>query len=108
GMARRLLGRADRTVVVTDLSLAAMRDTQRLGALVELLQPGAKPLVVVNRAGALAGGEIARAEFEKAIKRPIDGTVPYDAKAATAIAQHAKPLPAASKNGKATAELRRL
>lgn len=108
GMARRLLARADRTMIVADLSLAAMRDTQRLAALIEILQPSAKPLVIVNRTGALAGAEIARAEFEKALKRPIDGAVPYDAKAATAMAQHAKPLPAAAKNGKAAAELRRV
>ncbi|HZS81938.1 MAG TPA: AAA family ATPase [Stellaceae bacterium] len=108
GMARRLLARADKIAIVTDLSLAAMRDTQRLAALVEILQPGAKPLVFVNRAGALPRGEIARAEFEKGIGRKVDGIVPFDVKAAAVMAQHAKALPAAAKSGKAAIELRRL
>ncbi len=108
GMSRRLLARADKIAIVTDFSLAAMRDTQRIGALVELLQPGTKPLVFVNRAGAVARGEIARAEFEKGIGRKVDGIVPHDAKAAAAMAQHAKPLPAAAKSGKAAVEIRRL
>src|SRR5207302_8126765 len=36
GMARRLLARADTIVIVTDLSLTAMRDTQRLGDLMNV------------------------------------------------------------------------
>ena len=108
GMARRLLARADTIAVVTDLSLAAMRDTHRLLGLIEVLKPGAKPLVIVNRAGALPRGEIARAEFEKGIQRKIDVVVPYDLKAASAMAAHGKALPAAARSGKATAELRRL
>ncbi|MBV9522022.1 MAG: AAA family ATPase [Alphaproteobacteria bacterium] len=108
GMGRRILARADKIVIVSDLSLAAMRDTQRLATLVEILQPNVKPLVFINRAGALARCEIARPEFEKGIGRKIDGVIPHDAKAATAMAQHAKPLPVAAKSGKAAIELRRL
>jgi pilus assembly protein CpaE len=108
GMARRLLARADRIGIVTDLSLAAMRDTQRLAALIEILRPGAKPLVIVNRAGALPRGEIGRAEFEKGIARKIDAVVPYDVKAASAMAEQGKALPAAARNGKAAVELRRV
>jgi pilus assembly protein CpaE len=108
GMGRRLLARADTVAVVTDLSLAAMRDTHRLLGLIAILKPGGKPLVIVNRAGALPRGEIARAEFEKGIQRKIDAIVPYDLKAASAMAEHGKALPAASRSGKATAEIRRL
>lgn len=108
GMARRLLAKADKIGIVTDLSLAAMRDTHRLAGLIEILHPGASPLVIVNRAGALPRGEIARADFEKGIGRKIDGVVPYDVKAASAMAEHGKALPAAARSGKATAELRRL
>ena len=108
GMGRRLLAKADHIAIVTDLSLAAMRDTQRLAALIEILKPGAKPMVIVNRAGALPRGEIGRPEFEKGIGRKIDAVVPYDVKAASAMAEHGKPLPAASRNGKAAVELRRV
>ncbi len=108
GMARRLLAKADQIGIVTDLSLAAMRDTQRLAGLIEILRPGAKPLIIVNRAGALPRGEIGRAEFEKGIARKIDAVVPYDVKAASAMAEHGKPLPAAARSGKAAVELRRV
>ena len=108
GMARRLLARADVTVIVADFSLAAMRDTHRLISLMAVLQPAAAPLVVVNRAGALRHGEIDRAAFEKGVGRKVDGVVPYDVKAAVAMAQHGKPLPAAAPSSKATAELRRI
>jgi pilus assembly protein CpaE len=108
GMGRRLLAKADQIAIVTDLSLAAMRDTQRLAGLIEILKPGAKPLVIVNRGGALPRGEIGRAEFEKGIGRKIDAVIPYDVKAASAMAEHGKPLPAASRNGKAAVELRRV
>jgi pilus assembly protein CpaE len=108
GMARRLLARADATVIVGDFSLAAMRDTHRLIVLTAVLRPGVAPIVLVNRAGALARGEIDHAAFEKGIGRKIDCVIPYDAKAAVAMAQHGKPLPAAAQSSKATAALRRL
>ena len=108
GMARRLLARADATVIVGDFSLAAMRDTHRLIVLTAVLRPGVAPIVLVNRAGALARGEIDHAAFEKGIGRKIDCVIPYDAKAAVAMAQHGKPLPAAGQSSKAAAALRRL
>jgi pilus assembly protein CpaE len=108
GMARRLLARADATVIVGDFSLAAMRDTHRLIVLTAVLRPGVAPIVLVNRAGALARGEIDHAAFEKGIGRKIDCVIPYDAKAAVAMAQHGKPLPAAAQSSKAAAALRRL
>ena len=108
GMARRLLARAEITVIVGDFSLAAMRDTHRLIVLTAVLRPGVAPIVLVNRAGALARGEIDHAAFEKGIGRKIDCVIPYDAKAAVAMAQHGKPLPAAAQSSKAAAALRRL
>ena len=108
GMARRLLARADATVIVGDFSLAAMRDTHRLIVLTAVLRPGVAPIVLVNRAGALARGEIDHAAFEKGIGRKIDCVIPYDAKAAVAMAQHGKPLPAVAQSSKAAAALRRL
>ena len=108
GMARRLLARAETTVIVTDLSLAAMRDTHRLINLMAVLRPGTTPLLLANRIGILSRGEIGRAEFEKSIGRKIDYLVPYDAKAASAMAEHGKALPAAARSSKAAAELRRV
>ncbi len=108
GMARRLLARAEATVVVADLSLAAMRDSHRLLSLLTVLRPGTTPLLVANRTGMLSRGEIARAEFEKSIGRKIDYLIPFDAKAASAMAEQGKALPAAARSSKAAAELRRV
>jgi len=107
-MARRLLARAETTVIVTDLSLAAMRDSHRLLSLLTVLRPGTTPLLVANRTGMLSRGEIARAEFEKSIGRKIDYLIPFDAKAASAMAEQGKALPAAARSSKAAAELRRV
>lgn len=108
GMARRLLARTETTVIVTDMSLAAMRDTHRLLNLVTVLRPGTTPLLLANRIGMLNRGEIARAEFEKSIGRKIDYLIPFDAKAASAMAEHGKAMPAAARSSKAATELRRI
>jgi pilus assembly protein CpaE len=108
GMARRLLARAETIAIVSDLSLAAMRDAHRLADLMEVLQPGVKPQIIVNRAGAIAKGEVGRADFEKGVGRKIAAIVPWDPKAAMAMAHHGKALPAAAKGSKAASELRKL
>jgi pilus assembly protein CpaE len=63
--------------------------------------------VIANRVGGVAG-EVPQAEFERGVGARLDALVPYDAKAAVASAEQAKPLIATSKGGPAGAELRRL
>jgi pilus assembly protein CpaE len=104
---REVLAAADSVVVVTDLSLTGLRDTQRLADLTKALGD-AKPLLVANQVGAGHRGEIGRAEFERGIGRPLDLVIPFDVKAAMTMARSGKALPAAAAGSKAAAEIRQL
>jgi pilus assembly protein CpaE len=104
---RQVLTAADTTIIVTDLSLAALRDAFRLSGLVKAAG-GPNPIMVASQVGALHRGEIGRAEFERGLGMPLDFLVPFDAKAARAMAVGGKALPAVDAAGKAATELRRL
>jgi pilus assembly protein CpaE len=106
-LSRQVLGMADMIVVVTDQSLAAMRDTRRLLSLARSLKPSARTLVIANRVGGVAG-EVSRVDFERGIAAKIDVTVPFDAKAATAAAERGKTLADVARNPATIAALRSL
>lgn len=107
-MTRQVIALADATILVTDLSLSALRDTMRLTDLARALQARHKPLLVANQAGASHRGEIGRPDFERGIGGALDFVIPFDTKAALAVAHSGKPFPAAASGSKATAELRKL
>jgi pilus assembly protein CpaE len=107
-MARQVIALADATIVVTDLSLASLRDSVRLGDLAKALEARAKPLLVANQVGADHRGEIGRAEFERGIGGELDHAVPFDVKAVVAAAHGGKALAEAASGSKAAAELRKL
>ncbi|HEV2530417.1 AAA family ATPase [Phenylobacterium sp.] len=90
-LSREALARADLAVVVTDLSLAGMRDAQRLLGLLRSLRPQGEIALVANRVGGVAG-ELPQAEFEKAVGAGFDLVLPFDEKAALAAAEKARPL----------------
>jgi pilus assembly protein CpaE len=107
-IARQVVALADATVVITDLSLSALRDSVRLVELSQKLEARTKPLVVANLVGADHRGEIGRAEFEKGLSGELDHTVPFDPKAVTAAAHNGKAVPAAAASSKAATEMRKL
>jgi pilus assembly protein CpaE len=104
---RDLLARADVVAVVTDLSLAGMRDAQRLSAAIRGLRPKDRTLVVANRVGGVAG-EVPQAEFERGLGTTLDLLVANDPKAAEGAAELARPLVATSRGGPAEVGLRQL
>jgi pilus assembly protein CpaE len=107
-MARQVIALADAVVVVTDLSLSALRDTVRIADLAKVLESRTKPLLVANQVGAEHRGEIGRAEFERGIGGALDHAVPFDVKAVMAAAHGGKAIPEAAAGSKAAIELRRL
>ncbi len=107
-MARQVISLADATVVVTDLSLSALRDSVRIIDLAKALESRVKPLLVANQVGADHRGEIGRAEFERGVGGAVDHAVPFDVKAVTAAAHNGKAIPDAAGNSKAAGELRKL
>ncbi|WP_334163021.1 AAA family ATPase [Phenylobacterium sp.] len=106
-LTRDVLARADAVVLVTDLTLAGMRDSQRLLALLKTLGAKGELLVVANRVGGVAG-EVPQPEFERGLGAGLQVLLPHDGKAAEAAAQEAKPLVAAARNAPLAAELRSL
>jgi len=91
-------------VVVTELTLAAARDTIRILSWLKSNAPQTQVLVVANRVppGTL---EIARKDFEGSIERKIDFLVPYDQKLAAQSAKLGKPMAEAGKGSKTVAPL---
>jgi pilus assembly protein CpaE len=83
---------ASNLVLVTDLSLAGMRDTLRQLSLLPVANAACQITVVANRVGEYREGEIARKEFEAAIGRPIDFVIPFDARAVAAATNVGRPV----------------
>ncbi|MEN3952831.1 cellulose synthase operon protein YhjQ/BcsQ [Iodidimonas sp. SYSU 1G8] len=88
----RTLQLSGTTVVVSDLSLAGMRDTVRLLKFVTESNPGGQIIVAVNRAGENAKAEIPVAEFEKGIGRKIDFKIGFEPNAVLQAANLGQPL----------------
>ncbi|HEX4693007.1 pilus assembly protein CpaE [Sphingomonas sp.] len=95
------------TVVVTELTLAAARDTIRILSWLKSNAPGSQVIVLANRVpqGTL---EIARKDFEGSIERKIDFVVPYDQKLAAQAAKLGKPMAEAGKGSKTVAPINEL
>jgi len=91
-------------VLVTELTLAAARDTIRILSWLKTNAPQTQVFVVANRvhAGQL---EISRKDFEGSIERKIDFTVPFDQKLAAQAAKLGKPMSEAGKGSKTVAPL---
>ena len=73
-------------LLVSDVTLAAARDTIRLLSWFKQNVPGARVVLVANKFQS-AIGELSRKEFESSIERPIDIVIPFDPKL---VAQAAK------------------
>ncbi|HXP31370.1 MAG TPA: hypothetical protein VN832_09795 [Stellaceae bacterium] len=108
GASRQVLGAAESAVIATDLSLTALRDALRLADLSKALGCRSTPIFIGSQIGAQHRGEIGRAEFERGLGTALDFAVPFDAKAAKAMAHAAKALPASASGSKPAAEMRRL
>ncbi|RZM05897.1 MAG: pilus assembly protein CpaE, partial [Sphingomonas sp.] len=87
-------------VIVTDLTLAAARDTIRLLSWFKTNAPNTSVTVLANRVVGTGQPEITRKDFETSIERKIDYLVPLDMKLAAQAAKLGKPVAEAGKNSK--------
>lgn len=87
-------------VVVTELTLAATRDTIRLLAWLKSKAPRTRIVLVANKVPAAGGEEIDRKDFESSVEQAIDLMIPFDAKLAVQAAKAGKPLVEAAKGSK--------
>jgi pilus assembly protein CpaE len=104
-LSRQALLMADVIGIVTDLSLPAMRDTQRLVTLIKGIHTESKAVIIANRVGGV-GGEVAIADFERGVGVKIAHVVPFDRAAAIASAETAKPLVDVARNARTANALR--
>jgi pilus assembly protein CpaE len=81
-------------LLVTDLSLAGMRDTMRITGTLPTNNASCNMVLIVNRAGEHKQGEMPRAEFEKGIGRKLDLLLPFDAKTVAAATNFGQPVAA--------------
>ncbi len=102
-----MVNEVDSVIVVTELTLAAARDTIRLLASLRSLCPGAKVILVANKVPP-AGVEISRKDFETSIERVIDFVVPLDAKMAVNSAKLGKCFGEAARGSKGGLVLNKL
>lgn len=103
-----LLATATTTVLVTDLSLSAMRDALRIRSMVREVAPHTNLMVVVNHTRPVGKGDMPLVEFEKSIDDTIACDIPYDAKAAAQATGEGKPIAAVVKASKATQAMRKI
>ena len=89
-----VLSRATTLVMVTDLSLAGMRDSLRLLTMFPSVNAGCQIMVCANRCGEHGQGEITRKEFESGIGRAIDFSLPFDGKSLLASMNRGQPIAA--------------
>lgn len=92
-------------VVVTELSLAAARDTIRILSWLRSHAPQVQVLVCANRVHPGSAPEITRKDFEGSIERKIDHIIAFDQKLAAQAAKLGKPLAEVGKASKTTAPL---
>jgi pilus assembly protein CpaE len=102
---RHVISNSDTFVLVTDLSLAGLRDALRIMDLAKRIGSKASPIVAASQVGAPHRGEISQREFERGLGQSVDHVISYDPRAAAAMARQGKAMPAAARTSKAAEEI---
>ncbi|GGB16335.1 hypothetical protein GCM10011380_02280 [Sphingomonas metalli] len=100
-----LMAEVQCAVLVTELTLAAARDTIRLLSWLKTNAPQCQVRVIANRIQPAGQPEITRKDFEGSIERKIDYAIPYDVKLAIQSAKLGKPVAETGKNSRTVAPL---
>src|SRR5687768_16842045 len=100
-----LLTEVNVVALVTEMTLASARDTIRLLSWLKTNAPGATPLIVANKIQTGAP-EITRTDFEAAIERKINFSIPFDLKAAANAAKLGQTFADANRSTKAGQTIR--
>lgn len=90
----QVLEHATDLILVSDFSLAGMRDTMRTLGFLPTLNASCNCVVVASRAGEHKSGEMPKGEFEKGIGRKVDFVLPFDAKTVAAATNFGQPVAA--------------
>lgn len=95
---RPLVERADKIVLVTDLTLAGIRDSVRILHLLENAGKKDAVTLVASRVGSDRKAQVGKPQFEKGVKHKIDLTVPEDFKNISASANAGRSVIAMAKS----------
>ncbi len=105
GFRARVLKAATQVILVTDLTLAALRDSIRILSMIRESAHDVPVFVVANRGGH-KDEAMSRSDFQRTLGRKIDFVIPEDRKAIKLAADTGKPLPVVAKSSKAVAAIR--
>ncbi|MGO1117733.1 AAA family ATPase [Rhodovibrionaceae bacterium A322] len=89
---RQFLDHTDEVLLVSDLSLAGVRDCTRILAFLRQDGRDLPVKLVLGRIAKDRPGQVDRATFERSVKEKVSWVVPEDAKTAAAAANAGKPL----------------
>ncbi len=87
-------------VLVTDMSLAATRDTIRMLNYIKDIAPSSNVKLLANRLGSGGPVEVDQKDFEASVERKVDWILPFDPKTVVTAAKRGKPLPQAAVSSK--------
>lgn len=87
-------------VVVTELTLAATRDTIRILSWLKANASATRVVLIANKVAVAGPDEVDRKEFESSIERKLDIVIPFDAKLTAQAAKLGKPLSDVAKTTK--------
>lgn len=107
GVRQRVFESCSKILIVTDMSLAGLRDSMRLLTGIEEAKPGTDILVIANRAGSGRQAMSAK-DFQKALGHKVDFTIPEDQKAFIEAANNGKPVVQMVGKSAASKALRRI
>jgi pilus assembly protein CpaE len=103
---QQILQSATDLVLVSDFSLAGMRDTMRVAGMLPTTNAACNALLIANRCGEHKQGEMPRAEFEKGVGRKLDLVLPFDARTVAAATNFGQAV--AATKGPVAGGLRRI
>lgn len=104
---RQGIAQANTLVVVTDFSIASLRDSGRIMTLAKDCAPKTRRMAIGNRAGA-SKGELGADQFEKVLGMPLAATIPEDGAAVLRALNSGELLPKCAPHSKAATALRNL
>ena len=103
-----MLMNAEEIVLVSDLTLAGIRDTLRIKSSLNSLGCNARLTIVASRTNTAGVGHVDKATFEKSVQAKIDALIVEDAAALTAASNSGKALGEAAPKAPLTKALRDL
>ena len=104
---QKVLEAATQIILVTETTLAGLRDSIRILASIEEVAPETPVTIIANRTGGPAQA-MPIAEFQKALGRKIDHQIPDESKLLNKAANNGKPLAQQDKRGKTAKEIQKL